>query len=149
MVLLRSALPAPKASKGAVCVTASIANSAAPAGAFGYTVMKHAQIGLVCTVARDFGRDRMRCNAVCPGWVTTEMAYAGMEELMGRTGLRTREATYAHVTKDTHLGCPASPDEVTAAFAFVCAPEASAIIGAVLTVDGGSAIVDVPTLAFG
>jgi len=67
MVLLRAALPALKASRGAICVTASIASLAAPAGAFGYTVMKHAQIGLVRAIARDFGRDGVRCNAVCPG----------------------------------------------------------------------------------
>jgi NAD(P)-dependent dehydrogenase (short-subunit alcohol dehydrogenase family) len=45
MVLLRAAIPALKETKGAVCITASIASLAAPAGAFGYTVMKHAQIG--------------------------------------------------------------------------------------------------------
>jgi NAD(P)-dependent dehydrogenase (short-subunit alcohol dehydrogenase family) len=148
MVLLRAALPALKASKGAICVTASIASLAAPAGAFGYTVMKHAQIGLVRAIARDFGRDGVRCNAVCPGWVTTEMADAEMDELMERSGLPTREAAYRHVTKDVPLGRPASPDEVAAAIAFLCASEASAITGAVLTVDGGSTIVDVPTLAF-
>ena len=148
MVLLRAALPALQAAKGAICVTASIASLAAPAGAFGYTVMKHAQIGLVRAIARDFGRDGVRCNAVCPGWVTTEMADEEMDELIGRTGLESREAAYAHVTKDIPLGRPASPGEVAAAIAFLCAPEASAIRGAVLTVDGGSTIVDVPTLAF-
>lgn len=149
MVLLRAALPALKASRGAICVTASIASLAAPEGAFGYTVMKHAQIGLVRAIARDFGRDGVRCNAVCPGWVTTEMADKEMDELMDRTGLESREAAYAHVTKDVPLGRPASPEEVASAIAFLCAPEASAITGAVLTVDGGSTIVDVPTLAFG
>jgi len=147
MVLLRAALPALKASRGAICVTASIASLAAPAGAFGYTVMKHAQIGLVRAIARDFGRDGVRCNAVCPGWVTTEMADAEMDELMTRSGLESREAAYAHVTKDVPLGRPASPAEVAAAIAFLCAPEASAITGTVLTVDCGSTIVDVPTLA--
>ncbi len=63
MVLLRAALPALKVSKGVICVTASIASLAAPAGAFGYAVMKHAQIGLVRAIARDFGRDgAILCN---------------------------------------------------------------------------------------
>jgi NAD(P)-dependent dehydrogenase (short-subunit alcohol dehydrogenase family) len=111
--------------------------------------MKHAQIGLVRAIARDFGRAGVRCNAVCPGWVTTEMADQEMDELMERSELPSREAAYEHVTKDVPLGRPASPEEVAAAIAFLCASEASAITGAVLTVDGGSTVVDVPTLAFG
>lgn len=77
--------------KGAIAVTASITNLAAPASAFGYTVTKHAQIGLVRSIARDFGRQGVRCNAVCPGWVMTEMADAEMGELWERINLSTRE----------------------------------------------------------
>lgn len=149
MVLLRAALPELIARKGAVCVTASIASLAAPAGSFGYTVMKHGLIGLVRAVARDFGGQGLRCNAVCPGWVRTEMADAEMDELVRRKGLASREAAYALVTKDVPMGRPATAEEVAAAIAFLCAPEAAIITGAVLTVDGGSTVVDVPTLAFG
>lgn len=148
MVILRAAMPELIERRGAICVTASIASLAAAAGTFGYTVMKHAQIGLVRSIARDFGRQGVRCNAVCPGWVTTEMADAEMDELMTRKGLESRAAAYALVTRDVPLGRPATPEEVAAAIAFLCAPEAAIITGAVLTVDGGSTIVDVPTLAF-
>jgi meso-butanediol dehydrogenase / (S,S)-butanediol dehydrogenase / diacetyl reductase len=149
MVILRAAMPELVARKGAICVTASIASLAAAAGTFGYTVMKHAQIGLVRSIARDFGKQGVRCNAVCPGWVTTEMADAEMDELMARKGLGSRAEAYGLVTKDVPLGRPATPEEVAAAIAFLCAPEAAIITGAILTVDGGSTIVDVPTLAFG
>lgn len=149
MVLLRAAMPDLIARKGAICVTASIASLAAPADAFGYTVMKHAQIGLVRSIARDYGSMGVRCNAICPGWVRTEMADAEMAELMERSDLVSVDAAYAHVTRDVPLGRPADPEEVAAAIAFLCSEDASIITGAVLTADGGSTIVDVPTLAFG
>lgn len=118
MLLLRTALPALQKTKGAICVTASIASLAAPAGAFGYTVMKHAQIGLVRAIARDFGRDGVRCNAVCPGWVTTEMTDAEMDELMTRTDLPARDAAYAHVSKDVPLAASRPPERSPAASRF-------------------------------
>jgi NAD(P)-dependent dehydrogenase (short-subunit alcohol dehydrogenase family) len=149
IVLLRAAMPQLVLRKGSIAVTASIASLAAPASAFGYTVAKHAQIGLVRSIARDFGRQGVRCNAVCPGWVTTEMADAEMDELRAKMGLSTRGEAYALVTKDVPLGRPAHPAEVAAAIAFLCSSEAAMITGAILTVDGGSTIVDVPTLAFG
>jgi NAD(P)-dependent dehydrogenase (short-subunit alcohol dehydrogenase family) len=149
VVLLRAAVPELVRRKGAITVTASIASVAAPASAFGYTVTKHAQIGLVRSIARDFGRQGVRCNAVCPGWVTTEMADAEMEELRARMNLATREEAYGIVTRDVPLGRPAHPNEVASVIAFLCSSEASMVTGATLTVDGGSTIVDVPTLAFG
>jgi NAD(P)-dependent dehydrogenase (short-subunit alcohol dehydrogenase family) len=149
MVLLRAALPELVERKGAICVTASIASLAAPAGAFGYTVMKHAQIGLMRAIARDFGTLGVRCNAICPGWVKTEMADEEMDELVGRRSLASRDAAYALVTKDVPMGRPAEANEIAAVIAFLCSDEAAIITGAVLTADGGSTIVDVPTLAFG
>ncbi|MCO6187899.1 SDR family NAD(P)-dependent oxidoreductase [Rhizobium sp. L1K21] len=149
IVLLREAMPELIRRKGVIAVTASIASLAAPATAFGYTITKHAQIGLVRSIARDFGPQGVRCNAVCPGWVTTEMADAEMDELQAKLGLASREEAYKMVTRDVPLRRPADPDEIAAVMAFLCSSDASMITGATLTADGGSTIVDVPTLAFG
>ena len=148
MVMSRAAMPELIARRGNILMMASIAALASGPEACGYVTMKHGLIGLTRSIARDFGKHGVRCNAICPGWVKTEMADMEMSELMERKGLASREEAYALVTKDVPLGKPAMPEDVAAAVAFLCSGEASMISGAVLTVDGGSTVVDVPTLAF-
>lgn len=148
MVMSRAAMPGLIQRGGNILMMASIAALAAGPEACGYVTMKHGLIGLTRSIARDFGGRGVRCNAICPGWVRTEMADMEMDELMQRKGLASRDDAYALVTKDVPLGRPADPADVASAVAFLCSSEASMISGAVLTVDGGATVVDVPTLAF-
>ncbi|KIC15711.1 SDR family NAD(P)-dependent oxidoreductase [Leisingera sp. ANG-DT] len=148
MVSARAAMPALKERRGNILMMASIAALAAGPEACGYVTMKHGLLGLTRSIARDYGRHGVRCNAVCPGWVRTEMADAEMAELVERRSLESVEEAYSLVTRDVPLGRAATGEEVAAAVAFLCSAEAAMITGAVLTVDGGATIVDVPTLAF-
>ncbi|MBI5442408.1 MAG: SDR family oxidoreductase [Deltaproteobacteria bacterium] len=146
-VSAREALPSLLARRGAIVIVSSIAGLAAGPEVCGYTTAKHALIGLTRSLARDYGPRGVRVNAVCPGWVRTPMADEEMLPLMERNGISLEEA-YAVATCEVPLRRPASPDEIAAVCRFLASEEASIVTGAVLPADGGSTIVDVPTLAF-
>lgn len=147
-VCAREALPDLIARKGNIVIVASIAGLFAGPQAAGYVTMKHACIGLGKSLARDYGRKGVRTNVVCPGWVTTAMADEQMQVLVEKHHLSSIEEAYRLVTRDVPLGRPATPAEVANVICFLASDEASAMNGSILTVDGGSTVVDLPTLAF-
>lgn len=147
-VAARETLPALIASHGQIVVVSSLAGLFAGPGVAGYTVGKHALIGLTRSLARDYGRWGVRVNAVCPGWVRTPMADGEMDALIAQVGLPDREAGYRLVTEDVPLGRPAEPEEIAALIRFLGSGESSCMTGALLVADGGAHVVDLPTLAF-
>ena len=144
---VRACLPSLIARRGNVLFVASIASLAAGPQACGYVTAKHAVIGLMRSVARDYGPQGVRANAICPGWVTTPMADEEMQPLMDAQGISLEQA-YQQVCRDVPLRRPASAQEIALACQFLCSPQASIISGAMLVADGGASAVDVPTLAF-
>src|SRR6185437_8854602 len=147
-VMSREALPALIEAKGQIVVISSLAGLFAGPSVAGYTVGKHALIGLTKTLARDYGRHGVRVNAVCPGWVQTPMADAEMDEFAAHASLDSRGAAYATVTSDVPLRRAAQPSEIASVVRFLGSGESSYMTGAVLVVDGGAHIVDLPTIAF-
>jgi meso-butanediol dehydrogenase / (S,S)-butanediol dehydrogenase / diacetyl reductase len=146
-VAAREALPALIDRRGSIVFVASIASLVAGPEVCGYTTFKHALLGLMRSLARDYGPDGVRVNAVCPGWVRTPMADEEMRPLMQARGI-TLDAAYSLVTADVPLRRPAHADEIAAVCRFLASDEASIITGATIVADGGSTVVDVPTLAF-
>lgn len=146
--LCRAALPHLVATGGSAVVVSSLAGIGAGPSVAGYTVGKHALIGLTRSIARDFGRQRVRINAICPGWVRTPMADSEMDELSQALDLENREAAYAKVTENVPLGRPAAPEEIAGTIAFLLGADSSYITGSTLVVDGGAHMVDLPTIGF-
>jgi NAD(P)-dependent dehydrogenase (short-subunit alcohol dehydrogenase family) len=113
----------------------SIVNVASIAGLMGvsdrsaYNASKHGLIGLTRTLAAEWGGRGVRSNAVCPGWVKTEMDAA--DQARGTY-------TDADITGRIPMGRFATPDDVARAIAFLADPEKSGFInGQTLAVDGG------------
>jgi NAD(P)-dependent dehydrogenase (short-subunit alcohol dehydrogenase family) len=113
----------------------SIINVASIAGLFGiahrtaYNVSKHGLVGMTRTLAAEWGGRGVRVNAVCPGWVKTEMDDAAQAR-----GIYSD----ADITDRVPLGRFASPDDIAKAIAFLADERQSGFInGHTLTVDGG------------
>ena len=107
-----------------------------------YATSKGALVVLSQQVALDFGPSRVRCNVVCPGGVRTAMIEDAMDPFKKKLGTDL-EGVFAYFTRDVPLRRLASTDEITGICSFLASDESSYMTGAVLPVDGGTAIVDV------
>lgn len=145
---VRAALPELTRNRGSVVIVSSLAGLFAGPGVAGYTVGKHALIGLTKTLARDYGPANVRVNALCPGWVRTPMADAEMDEFALAAGIASRDEAYGRVTEHVPLRRPAQPEEMASIVRFLVSDEASYITGSTIVADGGAHIVDLPTVPF-
>jgi len=130
--------------RGAVVNVASVNGVLAGPGWTSYCVSKAGLIMLAKCVARDYGREGVRANAVCPGWVRTPMGDHDMDEL-GHTHGVDREGAYELAHRHHPLGRPAQPEEIADVIAFLASPRAGYVSGATVMVDGGTTSVD-PTV---
>ena len=118
-----------KAHSGSIVNVASIAGLVAVADRAAYNASKHELVGLTRTLAAEWGGRGVRVNAVCPGWVKTEMDAA--DQASGTY-------TDADITQRVPMGRFARPDDVARAIAFLADDAESGFVnGHTLTVDGG------------
>ena len=117
------------AGSGSIVNVASIAGLVGIADRAAYNASKHGLIGLTRTLAAEWGGRGVRVNAVCPGWVKTEMDAADQARGTYRDGDIIGRAPMARF---------ATPDDIAHAIAFLADDtESSFINGHTLVVDGG------------
>jgi NAD(P)-dependent dehydrogenase (short-subunit alcohol dehydrogenase family) len=118
-----------EAGRGSIINVASIAGLAGVSDRAAYNASKHGLIGLTRTLAAEWGGRGVRVNAVCPGWVKTEMDAA--DQAGG-------SYTDADITARVPMGRFASPDDIAHAIAFLADERESGFInGQALAIDGG------------
>ena len=76
-------------------------------------------------------------NAICPGWVDTEMAWDGLEGIAAATG-GTREDAYRDAMREVPLGRMAQPEEIAGTVAWLLSGDAGSITGQAIDQNGGA-----------
>ena len=118
---------------GRIVTVASVSGRVGSKYTAAYVASKHAAVGLTRATAAELAGTTKTANAVCPGYVRTEMTERTIANIEARTG-RDGEAELAKLSPLNRL---IEPDEVAFAVAFLAAPEAGAINGQTLILDGG------------
>jgi NAD(P)-dependent dehydrogenase (short-subunit alcohol dehydrogenase family) len=122
--------------RGRIVTVASTAGVAGGKYTAAYSASKHAAVGLMRAVAAEVAGTGVTVNAVCPGFVRTDMTAASVQRIVATTGRSGAEAEAALATT-APLGRLLEPEEVAFAVAFLAAPEAGAVNGQTLVLDGG------------
>lgn len=121
---------------GRLIAMASIASLKGGGGLAAYAAAKHGVLGLVRSIAVEVAKQGITCNAVCPGFVDTDMAAGAVKNVMKRMEVDQASAEKMLVANNP-MRRMITVDEVTAAVRFLASPEASMINGHDLVVSGG------------
>ncbi|WP_206796428.1 SDR family NAD(P)-dependent oxidoreductase [Amycolatopsis sp. MtRt-6] len=121
---------------GRIVTVASTASHVGYRYTAGYTASKHAAVGFMRAVAAELAGTGVTANAVCPAFVRTDMTATSVERIVSRSGRSAAEAEAA-LAAASPLGRLLEPSEVAFAVSFLAAPEAAAINGQTLVLDGG------------
>ncbi|NVK12724.1 MAG: SDR family oxidoreductase [Rhodobacteraceae bacterium] len=132
----RAALRAGMEPGGRLIAIASTASLQGGAQIPAYAASKHGVLGLVRSVALSVAKRGITCNAVCPGFVDTEMAESAITGLMARHDIP-REKALKMVVGGNPMQRLIAPEEVAATAVFLASEGAASVNGHAMSVSGG------------
>jgi len=119
---------------GRIVVTSSILARIGVPGYTAYCASKAGLLGLVRSLAAELAPRRIQVNAICPGWVNTDMAWQGLDAFPGVT----REEAYAEAMRDVPLGRMSEPAEIAGTVAWLLSDDALGVTGQAIDHNNGA-----------
>jgi 3-hydroxybutyrate dehydrogenase len=136
----RAALPAMlERGWGRIINIASIAGKTGAPYITAYSASKHGVMGLTRSLALEVAASGVTVNAICPGYVETDMVAKGIERIAERTGL-SAEAAKESLKKMSPQNRMVTAEEVAAVALLLASEEGRGINGQGLNIDGGAVL---------
>lgn len=130
-LMIRAALPHLRKTRGSIVNTGSIEGLGSNPGHAAYCASKAGLHGLTRAIAVDHGHEGIRCNAIAPGWIDTDLNLDFIDSMPDPKAFR------CEIGKIHPVARTGKPEEVAALAAFLAADESGFITGQIYTVDGG------------
>jgi NAD(P)-dependent dehydrogenase (short-subunit alcohol dehydrogenase family) len=119
---------------GRIVLTSSILARIGVPGYTAYCASKAALLGLVRSLAAELAPRRIQVNAICPGWVNTEMAWQGLDAFEGLT----REQAFEVAMREVPLGRMSEPAEIAGTVAWLLSADATGVTGQAVDHNNGA-----------
>ncbi|PWE31611.1 SDR family NAD(P)-dependent oxidoreductase [Pararhodobacter marinus] len=121
---------------GRTIFMSSIAGLKGLKGAPAYTASKHGMIGLMRGLSEEYMGSELTFNAICPGYVDTDIVARNTESISARAGIDAEQARAMMVKSNRHKRL-ITPAEVAAAAEWLVGPNSGSVNGQTLEIAGG------------
>ena len=120
-----------------IAIVSSILAKLGVPGYSAYCASKAGLLGLMRSFAAEFSGDKILVNAICPGWVNTEMAHQGLEAFSKAMSISKEEA-YQQAMAQVPLGKMSEPTEIAHQVAFLMSDKQTSFTGQTLDINNGA-----------
>lgn len=101
-----------------------------------YTAAKHGVVGLVRAIAQEVARSKVTVNAICPGFLDTEMTDRSVETIVAKTGM-TAEQARKRLAAANPQGRLIDPSDVAETALWLCSDASASVNGQAIALSGG------------